>query len=163
MARTPVQYSSELVARGSGSRRRRVSSDAVLRYGSDAALLGRLAGVLPVPVCGDGLVVPDGGSLGVADVARLAGVVGGIEQQRLHGEGLQVPWLEMGHVLNTEEDTRNRNNGGRYSFIIIVIKREKYTVSQCLIFIFLQNSFKSEQGFSILQFFQIFIGVLHLQ
>lgn len=66
--------------------------------------MGRLAGVLPVPVCGHGLVVPDCGGLRVADVARLSGVVGGIDEQRLHGEGLQVPRLKVRHELRAEEN-----------------------------------------------------------
>lgn len=104
---------SEFVPRGSGRRRRRVSGDAVLRHRADSALLGRLAGVLPVPVCGHGLVVPDGGGLRVADVARLSGVMGGVDEQRLHGEGLQVPRLKVRHVLGAEED-RGHTGGGRH-------------------------------------------------
>lgn len=95
---------SEFIPRSSSCRRRRVSGDAVLCHRADATLLGRLAGMLPVPVCGHGFVVPDCGGLRVADVAWLSGVVGGVDEQRLHGEGLQVPRLKVRHVLSAEEE-----------------------------------------------------------
>lgn len=102
---------SEFIPRGPGCGRRRVSRDAVLRHRADSALLGRLACVLPVPVCGHVLVVPDGGGLGVAEVAGLSCVVGGVDEQRLHREGLQVPRLEVSHVVSAAEGERKRIMG----------------------------------------------------
>lgn len=61
-------------------------------------------GVLSVPVCGYSLVIPDGGGLCVADVTWLSCVVGGVDEQRLYGEGLQVPPLKVRHILSAEED-----------------------------------------------------------
>lgn len=68
----------------------------------DATLLLGLPGMCPVPVRGHRLVVPDGGGLRVAQVPRLARVVGGVDEQRLCGEGFQVPGLVMLLVLGSE-------------------------------------------------------------
>lgn len=104
---------SQFIPRRSGRRRRRVSRHAVLRHGPYATLLGRFAGVLSVPVCRHGLIVPNGGGLGVADVPRLSGVVCGIDEQRLHGEGLQVSGPKVRHVLNAENTEERKRRGVR--------------------------------------------------
>lgn len=106
-----LRVSSEFVPRGSSRRGRRVPADAVLCHGVDAALLRRLSGLLAVPVRRHGFVVPDGGGLRVAEVARLSGVVGGVDEQRLHGEGLQVPRLKVRHELGAEEERGGRVGG----------------------------------------------------
>lgn len=85
------------------SRRWRIPAHSVLCHCLDLTLLRRLTSVLPVPVCCHRLVVPDGGGLRVTDVAWFSGVVSGIDEQRLHREGLQVPGLKVGHEVNTEE------------------------------------------------------------
>lgn len=76
----------------------------------DAALLLCLPGVLvqAVPVGGGGLVVPDGGGLRVTHVARLARVVGGVQEEGLHREGLQVPRLKVRHEVRTDGEKGKR-------------------------------------------------------
>lgn len=92
--------------------------------------------MLPVPVRGHVLVVPDGGGLGVAEVARLARVVRGVDEQRLHREGLQVARLELRHVVGAEEAERKRI---RWAGIIFVCRQ----VFTCL-FTGLQREFSQD-------------------
>lgn len=103
---------SQLVPWRSGCRRWWVSCDTVLCHRTDSTLLGCLLSLLSVPVCGYSVIVPDGGGLRVADVTRFPSVVGGVNQQRLHREGLQVPWLKVRHVLSAE---------GKKNYLIISI------------------------------------------
>lgn len=79
----------------------------------DVTLLLGLPGMCPVPVRGHRLVVPDGGGLRVAQVPRLARVVGGVDEQRLHGEGFQVPGFVMLLVLSSENKGGTGVSGGR--------------------------------------------------
>lgn len=52
-----------------------------------------------VPVGAHRLIVPHGGRLGVADVARVARVVRGVNKQRLNRERPKIPHLEVRHVV----------------------------------------------------------------
>lgn len=60
-----------------------------------------LLGIPAVPVGADSLIVPDGGGLGVADVAWLARVVGWEQEQWLRRKCMQVPHAELLQVLLT--------------------------------------------------------------
>lgn len=67
--------------------------------GTGVAAVTVFMAVLAVPVRGFALVVPDGGGLGVAGVAGLTRVVGGVEEEGLHWERQQGPLFEVSHVL----------------------------------------------------------------
>lgn len=93
---------SQFVSWCTGSRGRCFPSHTVLGDGPNVDLLGSFLSVRSVPVCTDGLVVPDGGRLGVAEVTWLARVVRRVNQQRLNRERSQIPRLEVGHVGRAE-------------------------------------------------------------
>lgn len=79
----------------------------------DVSLLPGLPGVCPVPVSGHCLVVPDGWRFCVAQIARLARVVRGVDEQRLRGEGFQVPGFVKLLVLGSATRSAQVCEGGR--------------------------------------------------
>lgn len=57
------------------------------RYRGCIATVLLFVGTLPVPVCVDALIVPDGGRLSVTAIACFSCVVGWVEEERFHREG----------------------------------------------------------------------------
>lgn len=82
---------------------RRLEDVCILSLGAQLPLLATLSRACPVPVGAHRLVVPHGGRLRVADVARVARVVRGEHQQGLGGKRPHVSPLEVRHVLFTAE------------------------------------------------------------
>lgn len=82
---------------------RRLQHVWVLRLAAQLLLLAALARSRPIPVGVDRLVVPDSGGLRVADVARVARVVRGVNQQRFGRKRTQIPPLEVRHVVLTTQ------------------------------------------------------------
>ena len=80
----------------------------VLGIAVDVALLPGLPGMCPVPVRGHCLIVPDGRGLRVTQVAWLARVVCGVDEQGFCREGFQVPGFIVLLVLSS---ANNRSRG----------------------------------------------------
>ncbi len=96
---------SEFVSRGSGRRQWCVPGDTVLSNGANLFLLSSFFSILSVPVCADGLVIPNTGSFCVAEVTRLTCIVCWVQQQRLNRESTQISGIKVRHVCRTERET----------------------------------------------------------
>lgn len=109
VVREHAEYS-EFVSRGSGCRRRCVPGDAVLSDRVNLSLLGSFFSILSVPVCADGLVIPNSGGLCVTEVTRLARIVCWVQEQRFNRESTQISRIKVRHVCRTGRETDKEQN-----------------------------------------------------